>query len=422
MTFFSSLVRRSLSTTVFRTKRLPSGARSKSSVSLHETEAALSSSASSREATKPIAYWLLGMGGLVAGMVTVGGITRLTRSGLSMTDWRLQGSLPPMNRAEWEIEFDRYKQFPEWKQRQNMTLDEFKFIYFWEYGHRMMGRFLGVAFAVPAGYFAAKKMVPKSLYPRLALLFGLGGTQGLIGWWMVKSGLEMNPEERKEIRVSPYRLATHLGMAFTTYTVLLWTSLDLLNDKHAARRVANTVSEECMRAARRHRAMAIGTGVLTATTVISGAYVAGNDAGRAFNTWPKMGDTWVPEGMWTITPIWRNLVENTATVQFDHRMLAYTTFALVWGNYLTALKGAHWSQLPKYTRRAFHATAGMSVAQVTLGVTAILNYVPIEIAAAHQAGSLVLLTMVTGLAHSLRFSKVGRAATAATAVVKAAVK
>jgi cytochrome c oxidase assembly protein subunit 15 len=158
-------------------------------------DAVASSSSSSREAVRPIAYWLLGMSGLVAGMVTVGGITRLTRSGLSMTDWRLQGSLPPMNRAEWEVEFDRYKQYPEWKQRQNMTLEEFKFIFFWEYGHRMMGRGLGFAFAIPAGYFAMKKMIPRPLYSRLGMLFGLGGAQGLVGWWMVKSGLDMDAEQ-----------------------------------------------------------------------------------------------------------------------------------------------------------------------------------------------------------------------------------
>ena len=131
---------------------------------------------------KAVAYWLLGMGGLVAGMVTIGGITRLTRSGLSMTDWKLQGSLPPMTKEDWEKEFERYKQFPEWQQRQRMTIEEFKFIYFWEYGHRMFGRFLGVAFTVPLVYFSACGMIPRTLYPRLGLLFGLGGTQGLVGW------------------------------------------------------------------------------------------------------------------------------------------------------------------------------------------------------------------------------------------------
>ena len=178
---------------------------------------------------KSLSTWMFCLSGLVAGMVTVGGITRLTRSGLSMTDWKLQGSLPPLTLDQWSKEFERYKTFPEWKQRQNMTLDEFKFIYFWEYGHRMMGRFIGLAFVGPFAYFSYKKMIPRSLYPRLGLLFSLGATQGLIGWWMVKSGLNLDPNQRKEIRVSPYRLATHLSFAFTTYVLLLWTGLNIYN-------------------------------------------------------------------------------------------------------------------------------------------------------------------------------------------------
>lgn len=383
--------------------------------------------------TKPVAYWLLGMGGLVAGMVTVGGLTRLTRSGLSMTDWRLQGTLPPMNRAEWEIEFERYKQYPEYKQRQSMSLEEFKFIYWWEYGHRMMGRSLGFFFAGPAVYFYAKGMIPRTLYPRLGLLFSLGGTQGLIGWWMVKSGLELSAEQRKEIRVSPYRLATHLGMAFTTYTLLLWTSFDLLNPDSKARSISSQLSKECIQAAKKHRTLALSSGALIASTVISGAYVAGNDAGRAFNTWPKMGDHWIPEDIFELEPKWRNFVENTALVQFDHRMLAYGSVAAVWANYITALKGPHWNTLPKITRQAFHATAAMSIMQASLGISAILLYVPIEIAAVHQFGSLVLLSSVTALAHSLKFARmlplvsgtgagVASAASAAGLVGKAAAK
>ncbi|RYG59102.1 hypothetical protein EON64_20585, partial [archaeon] len=167
--------------------------------------------------SRQVGYWLLGMSALVAGMVTVGGVTRLTRSGLSMTDWSLQGKLPPVTEAEWQAEFERYKQFPEWQQRRGMTLAEFKFIFFWEYAHRMLGRGVGVAFVLPALFFLARSSIPRHLHRRLLLLLGLGGTQGLVGWWMVRSGLEVDPAQHKEIRVSPYRLATHLGLAFTTY-------------------------------------------------------------------------------------------------------------------------------------------------------------------------------------------------------------
>merc|ERR1711871_539855 len=144
-----------------------------------------------QDVDRAVGYWLLGMSGLVAAMVSVGGITRLTRSGLSMTDWSVTGRLPPTTKEEWEREFEVYKQFPEWQQRKSMTLDEFKFIFFWEYGHRMMGRFLGLAFVGPMVYFASKGRIPAWLRPRLAGLFALGGTQGLIGWWMVKSGLDV---------------------------------------------------------------------------------------------------------------------------------------------------------------------------------------------------------------------------------------
>jgi len=356
--------------------------------------------------SKPVAYWLFGMGGLVAGMVTVGGITRLTRSGLSMTDWKLKGNMPPMNLAEWEAEFERYKQFPEWQQRKSMTLDEFKFIYFWEYGHRMMGRSLGFAFAIPAFYFAARGMIPKRLYSRVALLFGLGGAQGLIGWWMVKSGLNMDPEQKKEIRVSPYRLTTHLSMAFTTYCLLIWTALDVLHGPEAMRATAQKMGADVLKHARKVRKLAAVSAVVAATTVVSGAFVAGNDAGRAYNTFPLMDDKIIPlSDMFTMEPTWRNFFENTATVQFDHRVLAMSTLASVLGTYAVAMKSECMKALPAASRRALHHAAGMVLLQVGLGITTLLMYVPVSVAAMHQAGSLVLLTFLTHLVHSLGFVK-----------------
>lgn len=393
---------------------------------------------------RAVGFWLLGMGGLVAGMVTVGGITRLTRSGLSMTDWKLQGSLPPLTQSDWEREFARYKLFPEWQQRQSMTLDEFKFIYFWEYGHRMMGRFIGVAFTVPLVYFGARGMIPRSSWPRMALLFSLGGGQGLIGWWMVKSGLSLeqgtDPAQHKEIRVSPYRLATHLGMAFTTYTALLWTALGAFNPPARAAESAAAIVRATPSAAAAgavlHQALslrrwAVLNGALVATTIISGAFVAGNDAGRAFNTFPLdgtpwMDGQWVPQEVLEMQPAWRNFFENTATVQLDHRVLAVTTLGSVTGMYALARgagQGAVWAALPVGSRHALHATVGMVYAQAGLGIATLLLYVPIPLAAVHQFGSLALLTFITALTHSLNFSKAGKvvqAAAAASAVVKKA--
>jgi len=328
-----------------------------------------------------------------------------------------------MTQVQWEIEFDRYKQYPEWQQRQSMTLDEFKFIYFWEYGHRMMGRFVGVAFTLPGIYFFAKGMIPRRIYPRIGLLFALGGTQGLIGWWMVRSGLNLDPQQKKEIRVSPYRLATHLSMAFTTYVLLLWTALDVLHDEQAARSVVTRMSLETMKYARRIRSLAVLGGCLAATTVVSGAYVAGNDAGRAYNSFPKMGDQWMPlEDMFSLQPLWRNFFENTATVQFDHRVLAMGTLGAIAAMYAHALSWTtrtHWHALPPRSRLACHLVAGMGLTQVGLGITTLLLYVPIPLAALHQSGSLVLLTFITGLVHSLKFVKRPIAAAAAPSFVPA---
>jgi len=351
----------------------------------------------------PVAYWLFGVSGLVAGMVTIGGITRLTRSGLSMTDWKLQGSRPPFTKDEWEKEFERYKTFPEWQQRKSMTLDEFKYIYFWEYSHRMFGRFIGAAFTVPLIYFYSRNMIPKHLYSRFGLLFGLGATQGLVGWWMVKSGLDVDPNQKKEIRVSPYRLATHLAMAFTTYTTLLWTGFDVLKLSSQASNYPSYALKHGLFMKR----FAIGNGLLVGTTILSGAFVAGNDAGNAYNTFPKMGDNYIPDEIYetNIKPIWRNLFENTALVQFNHRILALTTLTSISCMYFYSRfinNGSYWRLLPISTRYLYHTVIGMSTAQVLLGISTLLLYVPIPLAATHQAGSLVLLSLLTGLTHSLR--------------------
>lgn len=360
-----------------------------------------------------------------------------------MTDWKLQGSLPPMNDKEWEIEFNIYKKYPEWQQRKNMTVDEFKYIYFWEYGHRMMGRFLGFAFAGPFLYFAGRGMIPTTLYPRLATLFGMGGAQGLVGWWMVKSGLDMDPEQKKEIRVSPYRLATHLSMAFATYTLLLWTGiykyffcifisyfnsyflikigLDLLNPASKMKEIATKMPSEALKYSLKSRKFAIINGILVATTVVSGAFVAGNDAGNAYNTFPKMGDDWIPNEILNLKPIWKNFLENTATVQFDHRILALTTLTSIWGMYgvaKTANMGMFWKSLPQASKFGFNAVAGMSVAQVGLGIGTLLLYVPIPLAAVHQFGSLTLLTFITYLVHTLNFSKYARLIGVASSIPK----
>jgi len=369
---------------------------------------------------RAVGYWLLGCSGMVAGMVSVGGMTRLTKSGLSMTEWNLTGRKPPMSKIEWDAEFERYKTFPEWQQRKSMTLDEFKYIFWWEYGHRQLGRCVGVAFGVPLAYFLARGRIPAALKGRMFGLFALGGAQGLIGAWMVQSGLDASPEQRKEIRVSPYRLATHLGMAFTTYSLLLWTAMDVLRPRQvleqalekaaAGRRAAQSLGGDASKAAEvtqglakglaRVRGGAVATLGLVFTTALSGAFVAGNDAGRAFNTFPDMDGQWVPSGVLELEPLWRNFFENTACVQFDHRCLALASTTAV--GLTLASGGASWAVLPPHAKAALVGMGGMVCVQASLGVGTLLLYVPIELAAAHQLGSLVLLSVTALAAHSLK--------------------
>jgi cytochrome c oxidase assembly protein subunit 15 len=369
-----------------------------------------------------------------------------------MTDWKPLGSRPPMTTEEWEIEFDRYKTYPEWQQRQNMSLDEFKYIYFWEWGHRMMGRVVGVFFGggwayftwihrpkiagVESRSFTTPKIIsaiPSGYQPRMALLFAMGGTQGLVGWWMVKSGLgEDRRGDRNEIRVSPYRLAAHLGMAVGTYSLLTWTGLNVLSHpmdaysaitKEASQKSAlsllhlytKSLTPSAMQHAQRTRVGVLSTLALTGGTILSGAFVAGNDAGNAYNTYPLMNDQFIP---WDdmvnsdLTPKWRNMFETTATVQWNHRALGTSTA-------LTALGVAGYGLLHPAGRNAAaksvasitpQAARGLlalgtaATAQMSLGIATLLNYVPISLAACHQLGSLVVLTTGIYSAHSLRYA------------------
>jgi len=341
---------------------------------------------------KHIAYWLGGCAGLVGGMVVVGGLTRLTVSGLSMVDWRPQGSLPPMS-----LSYPQYK-----RSERDMTLSEFKTIFYWEWGHRMLGRVTGLAFAGPLVYFAVKKRIPKWLWPRLMVMLGLGGAQGLIGWWMVRSGLdEQLLDPHKVARVSPYRLSTHLTMAFTLYSMLTWSVMDLLRPLPSLN-LAVSVKSGPIRHLNRLSMMAFGTGGLVLCTVIAGAFVAGNDAGRAYNTFPDMNGEYFPSEAWDMEPWWRNIFENTALVQFNHRTLGLSTAAWISGMLAYARSPAIWPMLTKSSRLAIGAVTGVAAVQVSLGITAILYYVPVEIGSLHQTGALVLWTSSLFLAHSLR--------------------
>ena len=369
-------------------------------------------------AERALGWWLAGGCAWVYSMVVLGGVTRLTRSGLSMTDWKFVEK-PPLTAEDWDAEFAKYKESPEYKKTNTwMTVDDFKFIYWMEWGHRQWGRALGGYFVLPLAYFAAKGWVTRSLATRLATFFGLGAAQGAIGWWMVKSGLVEDADNPSNApRVSPYRLATHLTGAFTIYVAMLWTTLDVWFPtppviRHAAEYAGAVLNRntpgasQVLGAARHARAVAHPLAALVGVTALSGAYVAGMDAGRAYNTFPLMDGKWIPDEYWSMWERrgWRNFFENTAAVQFDHRVLALTTLAAV-----TYVWGAHRfnGRLPAAARALLDASMLATLAQVGLGISALLNHVPVSLGSLHQANALNLFTAVVGLMHVLRRPRAG---------------
>ncbi|GMH05875.1 hypothetical protein Nepgr_007715 [Nepenthes gracilis] len=321
-----------------------------------------------------------------------GGVEAISKCGATRSE-NGRGSLPPFSDEDWLHEFEKYKQSPEYKRiNKGMTLEDFKFIYWMEYAHRMWGRALGIMFALPFSYFLRRGFITLQLGLRLSALFALGAGQGLIGWWMVKSGLEEPASEYAEPRVSPYRLAAHLTSAFVIYCGLLWTALSVVMPEPPAESVV------WVNGATKVKRLALPVSLLVGITAVSGAFVAGNDAGRAYNTFPKMGDSWIPDDIFSMRPLMRNFFENTATVQLDHRILATATLASVGSLWWATRK----LEIHPAVRSLIGSVAGMTVLQVTLGISTLLSYVPVSLGTAHQAGALTLLTLMILLNHTVR--------------------
>ena len=334
------------------------------------------------EATnRKLATWLLICCALVFAMVVLGGVTRLTGSGLSMADWRpVSGVLPPMSDEAWERMFEMYRETPEF-QKVNSTMDvhDFKGIFWLEYLHRLLGRTIGVVFLIPFLVFAWRGAIRSDEWLKYGTMFVLGGLQGLLGWYMVKSGLVDNPH------VSQYRLTAHLIAAFLIYAYMFWVALTLLypsDDGKPHPWFGKTA----------------GLTAMITLTVISGGFVAGLKAGKIYNTFPMMGEYWVPPDLLALEPWWRNLFDNMATVQFDHRVLAILTFLLI---------VLYWwrmprEDLPARARKGVNALLHTGILQVALGITTLLLVVPIPLAAAHQGVAMLLFTVGLFLCHALR--------------------
>jgi cytochrome c oxidase assembly protein subunit 15 len=330
---------------------------------------------------RKVALWLLLLCALVFAMIVLGGITRLSGSGLSIVDWRpLMGVLPPLSQQDWQQTFEMYQQSPEFqKVNSYMSVDDFKGIFWLEYLHRLLGRLIGLVFLVPFLYFVWRGYIRKRELPKYGLMFVLGGLQGVLGWYMVKSGLVDNP------RVSQYRLTAHLLAAIAIYAYMFWIALSLLSSPED--RVTHPWFPRTLLLL-----------ILVLTTIISGGFVAGLDAGLIYNTFPKMGNYWIPPDVSALSPVWLNAFENMAAVQFNHRVLALTTFFVIVVYWWYARSAG----MPARVRRGVNALLHTAVLQVALGISTLLLMVPLVLAAAHQAVAVVLFTAVLYLCHGLR--------------------
>lgn len=309
-----------------------------------------------------IRLWLYVVAALVFAMVIVGGATRLTDSGLSITEWKpILGAIPPMNDADWQDAFRKYQAIPEYHLvNKGMSVESFKFIYWWEWSHRFLGRFIGIAFFLPFVFFWATKRIERAAIPKLLGLFVLGGLQGFLGWYMVKSGLV------DRVDVSQYRLAAHLTLALTIYAAIVWTSLGF---GRPARDVGTSVRGR----------VALGIVGLVLLQIAIGGFVAGLKAGLNYNTWPLMADAVIPRGLGMLSPWWLNFFENALTVQFVHRMVAYVLFGVTL---------VHCVRVRSLTAKILF---GAVLGQAILGICTLLFHVPISLALVHQGGALVVL-------------------------------
>lgn len=332
---------------------------------------------------RQIALWLLTCAVVIYGMILLGGVTRLTESGLSMVEWRpIMGIWPPVGEAAWQEVFAKYQQFPEYQKiNHGMSLAEFKTIFMFEYLHRVLGRLIGLLFFLPLVFFAIRGVIRPGLMPRLLLLFFLGGCQGLLGWYMVKSGLVDRPS------VSQYRLTAHLGLAVLLYGAIVWQVMRLWSP-----------GPDVPAQATGPMRWALGLTGLVYLMILSGGLVAGTDAGFSYPTWPNMGPGLVPPGLYDSNPAWLAAFEDVTTIQFNHRIFAYLLFFLVGGFAL--------SQSLRGTTRSRRVAAALVLAalllQISLGISTLLTHVAVPVAAAHQGGAILLLTLLLYCAHTLR--------------------
>jgi cytochrome c oxidase assembly protein subunit 15 len=336
----------------------------------------MSTDPSAARGDRAIIAWLAVCCAMLVFMIVLGGLTRLTDSGLSITEWRpVTGALPPLSEAAWQAEFAKYRLIPEYREiNRGMTLEQFKTIYWWEYAHRLWGRLIGLAFALPLAWFWFTRRLDRGLMLKLGGILVLGGAQGAMGWYMVASGLV------DRVDVSQYRLAAHLALAIVIYGAMFWVLLDLIRPPPAS--------------ARGSEGLAAALTILVFATMVAGAFVAGLDAGLVYNTFPLMDGALVPDVYGALSPWWRNLFENEAAVQFNHRVLGVSVVALAILSWWRARQGDN----------ATRVVLALALAQMSLGIATLVLGVPLILAALHQAGAIALLTACLAEWHARRGS------------------
>lgn len=332
---------------------------------------------------RQLAYWLFAVCGCVVLMVLVGGLTRLTDSGLSITEWQpISGALPPLSAADWDLAFAKYKEIPEYQLvNAGMSLEAFKFIYWWEWGHRQLGRVVGLVFFVPFIVFLLQRKIPNGALGPLLALFALGGLQGFMGWYMVQSGLS------DRVDVSQYRLAMHLGLALIIFSFCLWLALHFMRAVRAPAVVGPGV------------AVSGAIGALVLIQSLLGALVAGLDAGTTYTDWPFMDGDMLPTGLFAQVPAVSNLFENHLTVQFNHRLIAYVLTAVVIWHVVRLMR----SQAPASARLTAFLLVGAILGQGLLGIVTLINAVPLPLGAAHQLGAVLVLGLAITHLHFMRY-------------------
>lgn len=346
--------------------------------------------ATAERASRPIAIWLFSLCLLLALVVVVGGMTRLTDSGLSITEWKpVTGIIPPLTDADWRQEFLKYQQIPEYRLvNPDMTLDGFKTIFWWEWAHRFLARLAGLGFLIPFIWFLGKGVLKRRETPGFVLLFVLGGAQGVLGWYMVKSGLSVR------VDVSQYRLAAHLGLAFAVYGFAFWMGLNYWRGAAGAHALPQWL-----------RICSLALCALIYLQILLGALVAGLDAGRTYNSWPLMDGYWVPPGLLMLNPWPLNLFENITLVQFNHRVLGALILLLSAGLYRAGRGHQNLSG-------ALKAVLIVLLGQFSLGVWTLLSAAPVALSASHQLGALLSFSSALGLMHLLwRPARLARTAT-----------